>query len=123
MGSCQRLNKRVADAERARPLNNPLAQLRLTVTTDTSIEPVSAQSAEQSLQCLQDALPRKHALLFHSPAVANKVFLGLTTILRCQHVGDPEVNNPKLAIRNEQSKRARKSEIIGGGDSPPLSLA
>jgi hypothetical protein len=55
--------------------------------------------------------------------VVNKVFLGLTTISRRQHVGDPDVNNPKVAIRNEQCKWARKSEIIGGGDSPRLSLA
>jgi hypothetical protein len=56
-------------------------------------------------------------------AVANEAFLCLTTISSCQHVGDPDDHNPKLAIRNEQSKRSRKSEIIGGGDSPPVSLA
>jgi hypothetical protein len=53
-------------------------------------------------------------------SVANKMFLGLTTTSRRQHGGYPDVNNPKLAIRNEQSKRARKSQIIGGGDSLPL---
>jgi hypothetical protein len=51
-------------------------------------------------------------------SVANEAYLGLTTISRCQHVGDPDVKNSKLAIRNEQSKGSRKSEIIGGGDSP-----
>jgi hypothetical protein len=29
--------------------------------------------------------------------VANEAFLGLTTISRCQHVEDPDVNNPILA--------------------------
>jgi hypothetical protein len=49
------------------------------------------------------------------PVLQNEAFLGLTTISRCQLVGDPDVNNPKLAIRKEQSKRSQKSEIIGGG--------
>jgi hypothetical protein len=54
-------------------------------------------------------------------SVANETFLGLTTISRCKNVGDPDVNNPKLAIRNEQiQEKERKSEIIGGDDSSIL---
>jgi hypothetical protein len=37
-------------------------------------------------------------------SVANEAFLVLTTISRCQNVGDPDVNNPKLAIQNEAKK-------------------
>jgi hypothetical protein len=62
----------------------------------------------------------EHPRVIH---VANEAFLGLTNISRCQHVGDPDGNNPILAISNKQSRRSRKSEFIGGGDSPPLSLA
>jgi hypothetical protein len=39
-----------------------------------------------------------------SQFVANEVFLGLTTILRCQNVGDPDVNYPKLAIQKKGAK-------------------
>jgi hypothetical protein len=37
--------------------------------------------------------------------VANEAFHGWTIISRCQTVGDPDVSNPKLAIRREQSKK------------------
>jgi hypothetical protein len=36
------------------------------------------------------------------------VFLGLKTISTSQHLGGPDVNNPKLAIRNEQSQKVTK---------------
>jgi hypothetical protein len=45
--------------------------------------------------------------------VANEAFLGLTTISRCQNVGDPDVNYPKLAIQQKGAKNRKLSaEVI-----------
>jgi hypothetical protein len=52
--------------------------------------------------------------------IANEALFGVTTISRCKNLGVPDVNNPKLAIRNEQSKKARQSEIVGGDNSSLL---
>jgi hypothetical protein len=59
--------------------------------THADAAPRSANSEEEELD---PVTPTAQGLF---PDVANEAFLGLTTISRCQHVEDPDVNNPILA--------------------------